>query len=139
MLELVTGVLIVFAAIVVLRRLVGIRRGRWGTTVAAVLVGNAAAAGVLRAIYGNVRDVPELALLAAWALVTIFAEMGVLVIELLSRHGISRRAAHLPHPIRGTRALAARMARYIEVGVIAEGSCIRVSTPTSPVRDSGDR
>jgi hypothetical protein len=83
MLQLVTGVLIGVIAVIVVRRLVGIRQGRWVTTLLAVLVANAAVIEVLRLVYGTLGDVPGRALLGAWALVTVFAVLGVLVVELL--------------------------------------------------------
>ena len=118
MLQLVTGVLIGVVATVVLRRLAGIRRGRWVTTLAALLVANAAAIEILRIVYGDLGDVPGRALFGAWALLTVFALFGVLAVELLSRQRVWRRPGGVPHPIRGARALAGRILRYLEVGRI---------------------
>jgi ubiquinone biosynthesis protein len=118
MLELVAGILIGVVAAGVVRRLVGIRRGRWTTTLLAVLVANAAAIEVLRVTYGNIGDVPGRALLGAWALVTVFAVLGVLVVELLLRERVWRRRGVIPHPIRGTRAAVSRIVRYTQVGRI---------------------
>ena len=113
MLQFVTGILVSLVAIIVLRRLVGIRHGRWATTLAAVLVANAAAIEILRIVYGDLSDVPGRAMFGAWALLTIFALCGVLVVELLSRQRVWRRRGGVPHPIRGTRAVGGRILRYI--------------------------
>jgi ubiquinone biosynthesis protein len=118
MLELL-GFLIVIAAVIVLRRLVGIRRGRWLATLFAVLVGEAAAAEILRLIYGPLADVPSRALFGTWALVTVFAVLVVLLVELLSRPDRRRRRRGIPHPVRGTRAMAQRIVRYTQVGIIS--------------------
>ena len=117
MLELL-GFLIVIAAVIVLRRLLGIRRGRWLATLFAVLVGEAAAAEILRLIYGPLADVPSRALFGTWALVTVFAVLVVLLVELLSRPDRRRRRG-IPHPVRGTRAMAQRIVRYTQVGIIS--------------------
>jgi ubiquinone biosynthesis protein len=118
MLELL-GFLIVIAAVIVLRRLLGIRRGRWLATLLAVLVGEAAAAEILRLIYGPLADVPSRALFGTWALVTVFAVLVVLLVELLSRPDRRRRRRGIPHPVRGTRAMAQRIVRYTQVGIIS--------------------
>jgi ubiquinone biosynthesis protein len=113
------GFLIVIAAVIVLRRLVGIRRGRWLATLFAVLVGEAAAAEILRLIYGPLADVPSRALFGTWALVIVFAVLVVLLVELLSRPDRRRRRRGIPHPVRGTRAMAHRIVRYTQVGIIS--------------------
>jgi ubiquinone biosynthesis protein len=118
MLQVVTGVLIGVVATIVLRRLAGIRRGRWLATLAALLVANAAAIEILRIVYGSLRDVPGRALFGAWALLTIFALLGVLAVELLSRRRVWRQRGGVPHPIRGARSLVGRILRYLEVGRI---------------------
>src|SRR4029453_13033683 len=110
--------LIGVVATIVLRRLAGIRRGRWLATLAALLVANAAAIEILRIVYGSPRDVPGRALFGAWALLTIFALLGVLAVELLSRRRVWRQRGGVPHPIRGARSLVGRILRYLEVGRI---------------------
>jgi len=114
MVDFLVGVLVTVAAVVVVRRLVGIRHGRWATTLIAVLIANAAAVEMLRLLYGSLRDVPGRAVFGAWALVTIFAVLAVLLVELLTRQR-RRRLRHVPHPIRGARALGRRVLRYAEV------------------------
>jgi ubiquinone biosynthesis protein len=118
MLQVVTGVLIGVVAAGVVRRLVGIRRGRWTTTLLALFVANAAAIEVLRIVYGNIGDVPGRALVGAWALVTVFAVLGVLVVELLVRQRVWRPRGGIPHPVRATRAAVSRVLRYMQVGRI---------------------
>jgi len=117
MVDFLVGVLVTVAAVVVVRRLVGIRHGRWATTLIAVLIANAAAVEMLRLLYGSLRDVPGRAVFGAWALVTIFAVLAVLLVELLTRQR-RRRLRHVPHPIRGARALGRRVLRYVEVARI---------------------
>jgi ubiquinone biosynthesis protein len=114
MIDFLVGVLVTVAAVVVVRRLVGIRHGRWATTLIAVLIANAAAVEMLRILYGSLRDVPGRAVFGAWALVTIFAVLAVLLVELLTRQR-RRRLRHVPHPIRGARAMGRRVLRYAEV------------------------
>lgn len=114
MIDFLVGVLVTVAAVVVVRRLVGIRHGRWATTLIAVLIANAAAVEMLRLLYGSLRDVPGRAVFGAWALVTIFAVLAVLLVELLTRQR-RRRLRHVPHPIRGARAMGRRVLRYAEV------------------------
>jgi ubiquinone biosynthesis protein len=114
MVDFLVGVLVTVVAVVVVRRLVGIRRGRWATTLIAVLIANAAAIEVLRLVYGNLQEVPGRAVFGTWALVTIFAVLTVLLVELLTRQR-GRRFRHVPHPIRGARAMARRVLRYTEV------------------------
>ena len=54
MLELLTGIVIILVAVFVIRRLLGIDRGRWLITVGAVFAGEAAATAILSAVYGGV-------------------------------------------------------------------------------------
>jgi len=117
MIDFLVGVLVTVVAVVVVRRLVGIRRGRWATTLIAVVIANAAAIEMLRLLYGSLRDVPGRAVFGSWALVTIFAVFAVLLVELLTRQ---RRRPHrkIPHPIRGARAMGRRVLRYVEVARI---------------------
>jgi ubiquinone biosynthesis protein len=117
MIDFLIAVLVTVAAVVVVRRLVGIRTGRWATTLIAVLIANAAAIEVLRLVYGNLRDVPGRAVFGAWALVTTFAVLAVLLVELLTRQR-RRRRRRVPHPIRGARAMGRRVLRYAEVARI---------------------
>jgi ubiquinone biosynthesis protein len=118
MLEVLGGVLVVVIAVVVLRRFLGIRRGRWITTLVAVLVAEVAVGEILRLIYGSLADTPGSALLGTWALVTIFSVLGVVLVELLSRQDERPSRRRLPHPVRGVRSLSRRIIRYAEVGTI---------------------
>jgi ubiquinone biosynthesis protein len=119
MLEYALGFLVLIGAVVVVRRLVGIDRGHWATTLAAVLVAQAAVIELVRLVYGSVADVPIRAVAGVYALVTIFAVLGILLVELIARHERRRRSAfRVPHPIRATRAMARRALRYISVSRI---------------------
>ena len=84
MLELLTGIVIILVAVFVIRRLLGIDRGRWLITVGAVIAGEAAATAILSAVYGGVSNVPAAGIVAGWALVTIFAMLVVVLVELLT-------------------------------------------------------
>jgi hypothetical protein len=90
------------------------------TTLFAVLVGELAAGEILQLIYGSLADVPTRAALGAWALVTVFAVLCVLLVELLSRPDRRRARAGLPHPIRATRSLLRRIVRVKHPFVLAE-------------------
>jgi ubiquinone biosynthesis protein len=119
-LELLASLLILVLAVVVVRRLLGIERGRWGVTLLAVLVAEACAVFVLRAGVGNIRDLPPRAAFGAYALVTVFAMLGIVVVELIARPRRRRRLIRgIPHPIRGTRRLLGRAVRYGQVSTIA--------------------
>lgn len=119
MLELLASLLILILAVALVRRLLGIERGRWGLTLLAVVVGEACAALVLRIAVGNLRDLPPRAAFGAYALVTVFAMFGIVVVELIARPGVRWRIRGIPRPIQGTRRLSGRAVRYVKVSTIA--------------------
>lgn len=119
MLELLASLLILVLAVALVRRLLGIERGRWGLTLLAVVVGEACAALVLRIAVGNLRDLPPRAAFGAYALVTVFAMFGIVVVELIARPGVRWRIRGIPRPIQGTRRLSGRAVRYVKVSTIA--------------------
>lgn len=119
MLELLASLLILILAVALVRRLLGIERGRWGLTLLAVVVGEACAALVLRIAVGNLRDLPPRAAFGAYALVTVFAMFGIVVAELIARPGVRWRIRGIPRPIQGTRRLSGRAIRYVKVSTIA--------------------
>ena len=118
MLELL-GFLIILLAVFVLRRLLGIERGRWITTLIAVVVGEAAAALIVRSIYGTFSGAPIGAAFGTWALVIVFAMLVVVLFEMLRGPAAVRRRRRIPHPISGTRQMVGRGFRYLQVGRIA--------------------
>ena len=118
MLELLTGIVIVLVAVFVIRRLLGIDRGRWLITVGAVIAGEAAATAILSAVYGGVTHVPAAGIVAGWALVTIFAMLVVVLVELLTGPRTRTRFSGVPRPIRQLRLMARRSLRYFEVARI---------------------
>ena len=85
----------------------------------AVLVGEVFAVLVLRTGVGNISDSPPRAAFGAYALVTVFAMLGIVVVELIARPGARWRLRGIPHPIQGTQHLAGRAVRYVKVSVIA--------------------
>lgn len=119
MLELLASLLILVLAVALVRRLLGIERGRWGLTLLAVVVGEACAALVLRIAVGNLRDLPPRAAFGAYALVTVFAMFGIVVVELIARPGVRWQIRGIPRPIQGTRRLSGRAVRYVKVSTIA--------------------
>jgi ubiquinone biosynthesis protein len=112
------GVLIVLLAVWLIRRLLGIQRGRWVATVMAVLVGEAATVIVFRAIRQNPVELPTHALLGAYALVTVFAMLTLVLVELLVRPEARRPPRSLPHLLRAVPRLAGRTIRYTQVSRI---------------------
>lgn len=119
MLELLASLLILVLAVALVRRLLGIERGRWRLTLLAVVVGEACAALVLRIAVGNLRDLPPRAAFGAYALVTVFAMFGIVVVELIARPGVRWQIRGIPRPIQGTRRLSGRAVRYVKVSTIA--------------------
>lgn len=119
MLDLLASLLILILAVWLVRRLLGIDRGRWGVSLLAVVVGEACAVLVLRIAVGNVRDLPPRAAFGAYALVAVFAMLVVVVVELIARPGARRGVPGIPHPIRGLKRLAGRAVRYAKVSAIA--------------------
>lgn len=118
MLELLTGIVIILVAVFVIRRLLGIDRGRWLITVGAVFAGEVAATAILGALYGGVDHVPAAGYVVGWAMVTIFAMLVVVLVELLS--GPRRRGGlrGVPRPIKQLRSMIRRSLRYVEVASI---------------------
>jgi ubiquinone biosynthesis protein len=119
MLELLVSLLITILAVTLVRRLLGIERGRWVVTVLAVLVGEVFAVLVLGTGVGNIRGLPPRAAFGAYALVTVFAMLGIVMVELIARPSSRWRLRGVPRPIQGTRRLAGRAVRYVKVSVIA--------------------
>jgi hypothetical protein len=124
-LEILGGLLIIVVAVFVVRRLLGIDRGRWFITLAAVIAGEVAAGAILQSIYDDASDVPAVGWIGMWALVTVFAMLVVVLTELLTAPGAGPGRRGVPHPVRNTRELVRRARRYVEVGgsPSAEGSC----------------
>src|SRR5215475_5362527 len=118
MLELLTGIVIILVAVFVIRRLLGIDRGRWLITVGAVIAGEAAATAILSSVYGGVSHVPAAGIVAGWALVTIFAMLVVVLVELLTGPRTRGGLRGVPRPIKQLRLMIRRGLRYIEVATI---------------------
>jgi ubiquinone biosynthesis protein len=111
------GLVVVLLAVWLIRRLLGIQRGRWLATVLAVLIGEAATVIVFRAIKQNPARLPTHALFGAYALVTVFAMLTLVLVELLARPQ-ARPPRSLPHLLRAVPRLVGRAIRYIEVSRI---------------------
>jgi hypothetical protein len=140
MLELLTGIVVILVAVFVVRRLLGIDRGRWLITVGAVLAGEAAATAIVSAVYGGVSEVPAAGLVAGWALVTIFAMLVVVLVELLTGSRARGRLRGVPRPIRQLRLMTRRSLRYFEVARIVlrrADYCAPGAAPTASWADRG--
>jgi ubiquinone biosynthesis protein len=116
--EVLVGLLIIVVAAFVVRRLLGIDRGRWFVTLAAVVAGEAGAGAILQSIYEDPADVPAVGWIGLWALVVVFAMLVVVLTELLTAPGAMARRRGVPRPIRNAREMVRRARRYIEVGRI---------------------
>ena len=117
MVEWFGDLILVILAVVVMRGLLGIKRGRWITTLIAVLAANLAALFIIRSVYPDLSNISIGGLIAAWALLTVFAMLIAVLIELLSGL-VGRRPSPggLLHPIRRGRLWAKRVVRYGQVG-----------------------
>ena len=118
MVDVLIGILIIVVAAFVVRRLLGIDRGRWLVTIGAVIVGEAAATPIVSALYGGLNSVPAQGIVVAWALVTIFAMLVVVLAELLTSTRFQSSRRGIPRPFRQLRLLTQRALRYIEVARI---------------------
>jgi hypothetical protein len=118
MVDVLIGILIIVVAAFVVRRLLGIDRGRWLVTIGAVIVGEAAATPIVSALYGGLTSVPAQGIVVAWALVTIFAMLVVVLAELLTSTRFQSSRRGIPRPFRQLRLLTQRALRYIEVARI---------------------
>jgi ubiquinone biosynthesis protein len=116
--DFLIGIAIILLAAFVVRRLLGIDRGRWLVTFGAVVVAEAAATPIVSALYGGLTGVPAQGVVVAYALVTIFAMLVVVVAELLTSTRFRAGGRGFPRPFRQLRLLAARSLRYIEVARI---------------------
>ena len=139
MLELLTGIVVILVAVFVVRRLLGIDRGRWLITVGAVLAGEAAATAIVTAVYGGVSEVPAAGLVAGWALVTIFAMLVVVLVELLTGSRARGRLRGVPRPIRQLRLMTRRScatSRWPALSCVAD-YCAPGAAPTASWADRG--
>ena len=68
MLNVVVSLLILILAVALVRRLLGIERGRWGVTLLAVIIAESAAILVLRVTVGPVSDLPPRAVFGGLAI-----------------------------------------------------------------------
>lgn len=118
-LEVLFGILIVVLAVWVVRRLLGVERGRWVVTLLAVLAAQACTLIVLKVVTNNVTNLPLRAVFGVYALVTVFAMLAVALVELIAPPRRPRIRPRIPHPIGGVRRLIGRTARYVQVSRIA--------------------
>jgi ubiquinone biosynthesis protein len=119
MLDALIGILIIIVAVWVVRRLLDLERGRWLVTLAAVLVGEACTLIVFKVVTRTATEIPLRSLFGVYALVTVFAMLTVVLVELIARPRAGRRPRGIPHPILGIRRLAGRTIRYGQVSMIA--------------------
>jgi ubiquinone biosynthesis protein len=105
---------IVLAALVV-RRLLGIRRGRWTITCVAVILGQAATIGILQVVTGHVLHLGWVWVPVGCALVAALSMLAFVLLELLTPARRRRGSRRLPRPVAALR----RSARYVQVSWIA--------------------
>ena len=118
MLDVLIGIVIILVAVFVIRRLLGIDRGRWLITIGAVIAGEFAATAILSAVYGGLSHVPAAGILAGWAMVTIFGMLVVVLVELLTGPRTRGGLRGVPRPIKQLRLMVRRGLRYFEVARI---------------------
>jgi ubiquinone biosynthesis protein len=133
--EVLFGILIVVLAVWVVRRLLDVERGRWVATFLAVLAGEACTAIVLKVVNNNVTNLPLRAVFGVYALVTVFAMLAVVLVELIARPRARRRRG-IPHPIVGLHRLVGRTKRYWQVSMIALRNGLLHSGGDAQVRGS---
>jgi ubiquinone biosynthesis protein len=115
---LITLAIVVFAAWMV-RRLLGIRSGRWLATVAAVFIGQTITVGVLLLVHGQVIDLPWPWYPVGCALVVVMSMIALASFELAGRGRERTRSFHIPRPITALRGRFRRARRYVQVTLIA--------------------
>ena len=114
---LITLGIVVFAAWLI-RRLLGIQSGRWGATIAAVLIGETVTVGVLLLVTGRVIDLDWYWYPIGCGLVVVLSMATLAAFELARRDRPPRPFA-IPHPMRAVRRRLHRTRRYIQVSAIA--------------------
>lgn len=125
MLAVLVGIVVWLAAAFVVRRLLGIARGRWFITVVAVFLCTTAADALLRWAFGSEEAIPVLGIVAGWALVVVFSMLLILLVELLLPDRAQRRGG-IPRPVRAARQWGRRSSRYVEVvGIVARSGLLR--------------
>ncbi|MDR1999675.1 MAG: hypothetical protein LBQ06_07025, partial [Frankiaceae bacterium] len=110
--------IILFAALV-LRRLIGIRRGQWIPTLAAVVLGEAAALAVLDAITHRAIYLPWSWYPLGIGMVAAFSMLSLVIIEMIFPPRDHPRPFRLPRPFTAIRRTGGRGIRYTQVGAIA--------------------
>ncbi|MFC1405294.1 MULTISPECIES: AarF/ABC1/UbiB kinase family protein [Streptacidiphilus] len=111
---------IVVAAAWIVRRLLGIDRGRWAATLVSVVVGEGATIGILQAVTGHATSLSWRWVPVGLAMVTCLSMLTFALLELLVGSLRSRQGARvLLHPLASLRRLAARTTRYLQVSMIA--------------------
>lgn len=132
------SVAIVAVSALLVRRLLGIKNGRWGATVTSAVLGQAATIGILQFVTGD-----ALALGLEWyplgiALAITLTMLVFTVIELISRPAGHPRSLRIPHPIQALRRRLQRSTRYAQVSSIAVRSGLLNSFGDSPA-DQGSK
>lgn len=111
---------VVLAAAWIVRRLLGVGRGRWAITLAAVVVGEAATIGVLSFVTDeDVQSIPWRWVPVGLVMVAVFSMAAFVLLEMLAGMRTRRRGQALLHPIATVRRLTARARRYAQVSIIA--------------------
>ncbi|MGW2824250.1 ABC1 kinase family protein [Streptomyces sp. NPDC001443] len=106
---------IVLAAAWILRRFMGFDRGRWVTTVFAVVIGQGATIGILQVVAGDVGTLPWSWVPVGLAMVACLSMLAYTLMQMLLPVGRRPPTALLLHPLAASRRFGARTARHVEV------------------------
>ena len=111
---------VILAAAWIVRRLLGISRGRWAATLTAVVLGEAASVGVVDFVTDDQIDhVSWRWIPVGLVMVAAFSMVAFALLEMLAGMRTRRRGQALLHPVATVRRLVARARRYAQVSIIA--------------------
>ncbi|WP_217274624.1 AarF/UbiB family protein [Rathayibacter sp. VKM Ac-2835] len=110
---------IVVGASLLIRRLLDFHSGRWAITATAIVLGEAAAIGILQGVTGDAFTVgPEWYPLGIGLVVTL-SMLVLTVLELSVRPPARPRGLRIPRPVRALRRRLGRTTRYVQVSTYA--------------------
>jgi ubiquinone biosynthesis protein len=103
----------------VVRRLLGIQRGRWLVTLIAVLAAEALSIGILQLVTNDVSSLGWKWVPVGLGLVVTLSMLFLALVELLARPRTRRWSGDMLHPLSAMHRLVARSTRYAQVSLIA--------------------
>lgn len=111
---------VVLAATWIVRRLLGVGRGRWAATLTAVVLGEAATIGVLNVVAEEqVQRLSWRWVPVGLVMVAAFSMVAFALLEILAGMRSRQRGQAWLHPVVSVRRLVARARRYVQVSIIA--------------------